>query len=95
METRDAFLAIASHELKTPLTPLHLKLTSLARAIESETASSLTVRRAEGLSDTILRQDIEEIITTGQSLMPEGLEEKIAPQEMVDLIAYLLRLQTL
>ncbi|WP_348246116.1 histidine kinase dimerization/phospho-acceptor domain-containing protein, partial [Salmonella enterica] len=31
LQARDAFLSIASHELKTPLTPLKLQLQSLAR----------------------------------------------------------------
>jgi signal transduction histidine kinase len=31
---RDDFLSVASHELKTPLTPLHLKLQSLKREME-------------------------------------------------------------
>ncbi|MDY7225951.1 CHASE domain-containing sensor histidine kinase [Hyalangium rubrum] len=33
---RDEFLSVASHELKTPLTPLSLKLQSLAREAEAE-----------------------------------------------------------
>jgi len=31
VQLRDEFLSVASHELKTPLTPLHLKLTALSR----------------------------------------------------------------
>ncbi|OJH40700.1 sensor histidine kinase [Cystobacter ferrugineus] len=38
---RDEFLSIASHELKTPLTPLSLKLQSLERAAEAHPDSSL------------------------------------------------------
>lgn len=34
LQTRDEFLSIASHELKTPITPLKLQLQSLARNIE-------------------------------------------------------------
>ncbi|MFY0565012.1 ATP-binding protein [Archangium lansingense] len=33
VQLRDDFLSVASHELKTPLTPLNLKLTSLSRDI--------------------------------------------------------------
>ena len=43
----------------------------------------------------MLQQDIEAMTSTGKSLMPEGLEAKIAPREMADLIAYLLSLQDL
>jgi putative membrane-bound dehydrogenase-like protein len=58
--------------------------------IASETPSSLTLRRAEGAEDTILRSQIEELASTGKSLMPENLATKLAHQEMADLIAYLL-----
>ena len=33
VQLRDEFLSMASHELKTPLTPLHLKLTALSREL--------------------------------------------------------------
>jgi putative heme-binding domain-containing protein len=56
----------------------------------SETASSITLKRADDSERTILRRDIEQIISTGKSLMPEGLEKVISHQEMADLIAYLL-----
>lgn len=58
--------------------------------IVSETASAITLRRAEGQSETILRQDIEELSSTGRSLMPEGLEKNISIQEMADLLAFVL-----
>ena len=57
--------------------------------ITVETASSVTLQRAENQTDVVLRQDIEEIQSTGQSLMPEGLEKDLPPQAMADLIAYL------
>ncbi|WP_404372332.1 ATP-binding protein [Corallococcus coralloides] len=38
---RDEFLSIASHELKTPLTPLSLKLQALSRAVKSHPDSPL------------------------------------------------------
>jgi putative membrane-bound dehydrogenase-like protein len=58
--------------------------------IASETASSLTLRRAEKAEDTILRQQIDEIQATGKSLMPEGLEMQLSKQDLADLISYLL-----
>ncbi|MGH7135685.1 MAG: PVC-type heme-binding CxxCH protein [Pirellulales bacterium] len=63
----------------------------LTGMVADETAASLTLRRAEGIEETVLRQNIDEISATGRSLMPEGFEKKIKPQEMADLIAYLLR----
>ncbi|RKH44754.1 PAS domain S-box protein [Corallococcus sp. AB050B] len=38
---RDEFLSVASHELKTPLTPLSLKLQALARAVKAHPESPL------------------------------------------------------
>jgi putative membrane-bound dehydrogenase-like protein len=57
--------------------------------IVSESPSSLTLRRAEGVEETILRQNIKSINSSGQSLMPEGLEGAIDLQAMSDLIALL------
>lgn len=57
--------------------------------IAAETAASLTLRRAEGQEETILRQNIESLAAAG-SLMPEGLEQRITCAEMVHLLAYLL-----
>ncbi len=57
--------------------------------IAAETAGSVTLRRAENQSDTILRQDIESIQSTGLSLMPEGLEKDIPVEAMADLIDFL------
>jgi putative heme-binding domain-containing protein len=58
--------------------------------IASETASSVTLRRAEKVEDTILRSHIDEIQATGKSLMPEGLEMQLTKQDLADVIAYLL-----
>lgn len=58
--------------------------------IASETATSVTIRRAENIEETILRANIDQMQATGLSLMPEGLEQKLTPQEMADLLAFLL-----
>jgi putative membrane-bound dehydrogenase-like protein len=55
----------------------------------SETATSLTLRRAEKAEDTILRAEIEEIQATSKSLMPENLEQQLSKQDAADVIAYL------
>jgi putative membrane-bound dehydrogenase-like protein len=61
----------------------------LSGIIASENATSITLRRAEGVEDVLLRQDLEQIRASGQSLMPEGLERNVTQAEMVDLIEYL------
>ncbi len=62
---------------------------TLTGIITSETASSLTLKRAEGQSDVILRSEIEELQSTGLSLMPEGLEKNISVAGMADLLSFL------
>jgi putative heme-binding domain-containing protein len=57
--------------------------------IASETASSVTLRRAEKAEDVLLRSQIEEIQATAKSLMPENLETQLGKQDVADLIAYL------
>ncbi|HUY93466.1 MAG TPA: PVC-type heme-binding CxxCH protein [Pirellulales bacterium] len=62
----------------------------LTGVIAEETATSITLRRPQGVQETILRQNIEELSNTGHSLMPEGLEQKVNLQEMADVLAFLL-----
>jgi putative heme-binding domain-containing protein len=62
---------------------------TLAGLIASETAGNLTLKRADGGTDTVLRSEIQSLTSPGISLMPEGLEAAITPQQMADLIAYL------
>lgn len=57
--------------------------------IVAETATSITLKRANGETDTVLRVNIESIRTDNLSIMPEGLEQGIDHQDMADLIAFL------
>jgi putative heme-binding domain-containing protein len=59
--------------------------------LSAETANSITLLRGEKASDTLLRIDLEELKSTGTSLMPEGLEKEIDPAAMADLLTYLLQ----
>ncbi len=63
---------------------------SITGMVAAETATSVTLRRAENQSDTILRNEIDTMQSSGLSIMPEGMEKDISPQAMADLIAYLL-----
>lgn len=58
--------------------------------IADEGANSVTLRRADGMIETVLRIDIEAMRGTGLSIMPEGFEQSLDPQAMADLLAYLL-----
>lgn len=57
--------------------------------IAAETASSITLRQPENQTVTLLRNEIDEIRSSGISFMPEGLERNIGLQEMADLISFI------
>ncbi|MEE2963327.1 MAG: PVC-type heme-binding CxxCH protein [Acidobacteriota bacterium] len=57
--------------------------------ISAETASGITLARANGETDTVLRSQIDEIRTEGRSLMPDGLEQGLDAGGLADLLAYL------
>jgi putative membrane-bound dehydrogenase-like protein len=62
----------------------------LSGLIVSESATSVTLRRQEGKDEVLLRSEIDEMTTSGQSLMPEGIEKDLTPRDLADLIAYLI-----
>ncbi len=61
---------------------------SFTGLIAEENASSLTLLAAEGKRESILRSEIEEIRSTGKSLMPEGFEQKATTDDVNDLWAF-------
>ncbi|NOY00923.1 MAG: c-type cytochrome, partial [Verrucomicrobia bacterium] len=60
--------------------------------IVTESPTSITLKRTEGIQETLLRQNIKNITSNSLSLMPEGLEQIINQQQMSDMLAYLLSL---
>lgn len=63
--------------------------TIISGMISAETANTVTVRKTDGMSETVQRVNIATLKSSGLSAMPEGLEEKISLQQMADLLAYL------
>jgi putative heme-binding domain-containing protein len=61
----------------------------LTGVIVAETPTSVTLRRAEGVEDVILRANLETFRATSLSLMPAGFEKELKPQDVADLFAYL------
>jgi putative membrane-bound dehydrogenase-like protein len=57
--------------------------------LAQETGNSITLLGQDGKAQTILRKDLDELTSTGKSLMPEGLEKEIKPQDMADLFAFI------
>jgi len=62
---------------------------SLIGLVVNETAATVTVRQAYGKETILNRSDIRKLQSQGQSLMPEGLEAGLTPQDMADLIGYI------
>ena len=67
--------------------------TLITGIIVAENETSLTLRRSEGKEDVVLRSNIEEMVSSGLSLMPVGLEKEITPEQMADLIAFVKTIQ--
>jgi putative heme-binding domain-containing protein len=54
-----------------------------------EMPGGITLRGPDGREQTLLRSDIKNLRSSGLSLMPEGFEIALKPQDMADLIAAL------
>ena len=63
--------------------------TAYTGLIAAETATSVTMKLPEGKTVSLLRSEIDEMRSNGISLMPDGLERNIPPQDMADLIAFI------
>lgn len=61
----------------------------LTGVVAAETPAGVTIRRADGAEDTVLRANLEALRSTRLSLMPEGLEKQLRPQDVADLFGYL------
>jgi putative membrane-bound dehydrogenase-like protein len=61
----------------------------LTGILVEETGASLTLAAPEGKKVTIPRGELDQIKSSGKSLMPEGIERDVPPAEMTDLLAYL------
>src|SRR5262249_51980169 len=56
-------------------------------AAESKTAVELF--DVEGKKQTVLREDIDELVASPKSLMPDGFEKQLSRQELTDLLEFL------
>ena len=61
----------------------------LTGMLASESKTSIEIINAQGKKEVILRDDIEELIASQKSLMPEGFEGQISRSEMRDLLEFL------
>ncbi len=60
-----------------------------AGIIAEEGASQIVIAEAGGKKQTIPRGEIDQLRSTGVSLMPTGLEQQITPEQMSQLISFL------
>jgi putative heme-binding domain-containing protein len=58
--------------------------------IVSETPTTITLRAANLPEQTFLRGELREFTASGLSLMPDGLEAALTPQQLADVIAFVL-----
>ncbi|WP_395745749.1 PVC-type heme-binding CxxCH protein [Prosthecobacter sp.] len=62
---------------------------TLMGIITNDTASSMTLKMMGGIEKTLQRSEIKGSSSTGQSLMPEGLETGMSVQDMADLLSFI------
>ena len=96
VQARDQFLAVASHEIKTPLTPLRLSVQALRRIASLGDSAKVPPERLEevlltadrqilrlvGLVDELL--DLSRITTNRLQLDPQGMDLAEAVRDVVE-----------
>ena len=61
----------------------------LSGVLSQESGQSVTVTSNTGKPQAVLRVNIEELISTGKSAMPDGFEKQLGHREVADLFAFL------
>jgi len=62
---------------------------SLTGLLTSDTPTSVTLRAAQGVEETLLRANIAKLTSSSTSLMPNELEKTMTRPELADLMAFL------
>ena len=57
--------------------------------LAGETKTSVQLLDAEGKSQTLLRSDIDELVASKKSVMPEGFEKEVPAESIADLLQFL------
>ncbi|MFO0954525.1 MAG: c-type cytochrome [Isosphaeraceae bacterium] len=57
--------------------------------LASESRTAVELVDTEGKTQKLLREDIEELVASKKSLMPEGFEKQVPPEALADLLAFL------
>jgi putative membrane-bound dehydrogenase-like protein len=61
----------------------------LSGLLASETKTSIELYDAEGKKHVVLRDDIEELVASPKSLMPDGFEKQVPPEAIANLLEFL------
>jgi putative heme-binding domain-containing protein len=62
---------------------------TFAGVLAGEAGTSVTLVEPDGKQRVLLRTALEELTSTGKSLMPDGLEKDLTQQDLADLIAFI------
>jgi putative membrane-bound dehydrogenase-like protein len=57
--------------------------------LASESKTTIELFDAEGKKQTILRQDVDELLATNKSLMPDGFEKLLSQKDLTNLLEFL------
>src|SRR5204863_5180701 len=55
----------------------------------SESRTAIELLDADDKRTTVLREDVKQLLASPKSLMPDGFEKEIRPEEFVDLLEFL------
>jgi len=61
----------------------------LSGIITNETPASVSLKGADGAEQSVPRSEVRSLKSAGVSIMPEGVEAAITPQQMADLMAFI------
>ena len=63
--------------------------TVISGMLASETRTSFTIIDSKGKENRVAREDVEELVASRKSVMPEGFEKQIDEQQLTDLLEFL------
>jgi putative membrane-bound dehydrogenase-like protein len=61
----------------------------LTGLLASESKTAIELIDAEAKKQTLLREDIDELLASNKSLMPDGFEKQLKPEDIVNLLEFL------
>jgi putative heme-binding domain-containing protein len=62
--------------------------------LAEESSTSIRLQLPDGKQEVLLRSDLARLQCSDQSMMPAGIERDLTPQDLADVVAYVLRLDS-